>query len=259
MQMERQRISVPELRYLEEPVPIHFPESAEMPEGPLNFDLRTALYLLLREHLGPEVTVRSDQFMYFEAEDPTQCLAPDAFVRLIPRLERIPTWKVWLHGAPEVAVEIISPSDSSHAAWQTKLARYRRVGVRELVRFNPLDEQRPLRIWDRVQGSLIERVVSGPFVPSSVLELYWALAPVDDIPLALRIATAPSLDALLPTGAEARQAEAEARQAEAEARQAEAEARQAEAEARQIEAEARCRAEARVAELEAELRRLEAD
>lgn len=219
-------------RYLEPHAPVVFPEEAVVPESQLHLDLRTLLYRLLSDYLG-EATVGSEQFVYFDAADPKQAVAPDVYVRLQPRGERIRTWKVWERGAPDVAVEIVSDSDAGESSWRQKLNAYRSIGVRELLRFDP--EAPPttrLRIWDRVDETLIERAVSLECAPSSVLPLTWVLAPAEDLEIALRILD--ETGQLFPCQAEARKAEAEARKAEAEARIA---------------------AEARVTLLEAELRR----
>ncbi len=203
-----------------------------MPETQLHLELRTLLYQLLSDYLGLEVTVGSSQFVYFDAEDPKQCVAPDAYVRQDPRGDPIRSWKTWERGAPEVAVEIISESDAAAWMWADKLARYRKLGVLELLRFEPEAPSGPkLRIWDRVQGSLVEREISGDVAPSLVLPLEWRVGYAEGHLHALRIADA---GILIPTRSEARKAEAEARKAEAEARKA---------------------AEARIQELEAELRR----
>jgi len=226
-------------RYVEPHVPVVFPEAADVPETQLHFELRTILYLLLSDHLGPARTVGSDQFVYFDADNPKQCLAPDVYVRLAPRGAPIRSWKTWERGAPEIAVEIISDDDRAPEVWSAKLQRYRQMGVAELVRFDPESvSDAKLRIWDRVDGALVEREVHGSRAPSLVQDMDWVLAPADGFDLALRIATGEGVRQVALTRAEARQAEAEARQAEAEARQAEAEARRiAEARVRELEAE----------------------
>ncbi len=225
-------------RYLEQRAPIVFPESAQVPETQLHLNLRTLLYLLLQEALGDDVTVCSDQFVYFDAEDPSRCLAPDAFVRRIAPTELVRTWKVWERGAPEVAVEIVSDADAGELPWDRKLSRYRHLGVSELVRLDPADHERPLRIWDRVQGALVERELQGSCERSLVLPIEWIVAPADGLPRALRIQRD---GALVPTPREALEAERSAKEAERLAKEAERSAKEA--------------AEARVQELEAELQR----
>jgi Uma2 family endonuclease len=196
-----------------------FPEEATVPETQLHLELRTILYQLLKDYFGDSVTISCGQFVYWLADDPTEVLAPDACVRRVRSEGLIRSWKTWERGAPEVAVEIVSHSDSSEAAWREKLARYQRLGVLELVRFAPEAPHEQLRIWDHLEGDLVERVVEGNSAPSSVLPLIWELGPADDLSLALRVRDANSGE-LAFTRAEARKAEAEARRI-AEARVAE--------------------------------------
>ncbi len=222
-------------RYLEKPEPLVFPEEEHVPETQFHYELRTLLYQLLQEYLGLSATVGSDQFVYYVADDPKQCLAPDVFVRLLPPDGDIRVWKTWERGAPDVAVEIVSDSDVPELPWQERLRRYARLGAREIVRFEPsAQEGQRLRIWDRLEETLAERVVVGDRAPSLVLSLTWMVAPTSARPIALRIARDEAGSEWVPTLAEARDAEARARQAEARARAA---------------------AEARVRELEEELRR----
>jgi Uma2 family endonuclease len=250
-------------RYIEPVTPVLFPDSAEMPETQLHLELRTILYQLLSDHLGLDITVGSDQFVYFDAADPKQCLAPDVYVRIAPRGAPIRSWKVWERGAPEIAIEIVSDDDRPAGEWAAKLQRYQRLGVAELLRFDPEgSDQGRLRIWDRVEGALVEREAQSSHARSLILDLHWVIASADGFDVALRVGVGEQGDWHVLTRAEARQAEAQARQAEAQARQAEAQARQAEAQARQVEAQARQveaqarqTAESRVRELEAELAR----
>jgi len=219
-------------RYVEPHVPVVFPEAADVPETQLHLELRTILYLLLSDHLGPALTVGSDQFVYFDADNPKQRLAPDVYVRLAPRGAPIRSWKTWERGAPELAVEIISDDDRAPEVWSAKLQRYRQMGVAELVRFDPESvSDAKLRIWNRVDGALVEREISDARAPSLILEMDWILAPADGFEVALRIATGESSRQPAPTRAEARRVEAEARKIEAEAR------RTAEARVRELETE----------------------
>jgi Uma2 family endonuclease len=222
-------------RYLETPQRIDFPSEAMVPETQLHLELRTLLYQLLCDYLGLNATVGSDQFVYYAADDPKQCLAPDAFVRVQPPGEDITSWKTWERGAPEVAVEIVSESDAPELPWQEKLFRYGRLGVKEVIRFDcRVAPGKRLRVWDRVDGSLTERVVTNDIAPSLVLNLTWVVGEAESRPVTLRIATDELGTQRVPTRNEARRVEAEARRVEAEARRA---------------------AEARILELEAELKR----
>lgn len=230
-----------------------------MPESSRHLELRTLLYLLLKRELEGRAVVGSDAFVYWDATDSHKRLAPDVFAAFRDPTGDYPSWKTWELGSIDLAVEILSPSDAATVEWQAKLARYRELGVRELVAFNaagphPLDEG--LRIYDSLDGVLTERELTpGEPALSTTLGLYWCIAPADDQPSALRLAYDPEGRELVPTDREARLAETEARLAAEAARQREAEARQAEAEAR-LTAEARAReAERRVEELEELLRR----
>src|SRR5215212_1434825 len=144
-------------RWPSAPRAVHFPEEASVPEHKRHLELRTLLYRVLGA-LSGEHTIGSEQFVYWDPTDPSQCLAPDAFVRLGVPDSIFGSWKTWERGVPEVAVEIASDSDASAASWDTKLRRYQELGVQELVRFDPDEtEGRRLRIWDRIEGQLVER------------------------------------------------------------------------------------------------------
>jgi hypothetical protein len=221
----------PELRYVRPARPIHFPQEAEVPEGKRHLVLRTFLFRLLQFALGKDHSVGSDQFVYWNARDPKRCLAPDLFVKLDVPDVSFGTWKTWEQGgAPELAVEIVSPNEGDGVAWDEKLARYHELGVGELVRFDPEEpEGQRLRAWDRVQGDLVEREVTGERTPCRTLGLDWVIVPVQQEPVGLRLVDSAGRSLLLPE--------------------------EAEAQARAIEAQARAAAEARVRELEEELRR----
>ena len=204
-------------RYVEDPTPIVFPEEESVPETQLHLELRTLLYQLLSDYLGIDATVGSEQFVYYAADDPRQCLAPDVFVRKDPRGDLIRSWKTWERGAPHVAVEITSDSDAPELPWEEKLSRYQRLGVSELVRFDPLAAAgKRLRLWDRVKGTLVERELTAECAPSRMLGLCWVVASTGQHATALRIALDADGQQLVPTQTEARQA-AEARIAELEA------------------------------------------
>ncbi|HEX2876575.1 MAG TPA: Uma2 family endonuclease [Polyangiaceae bacterium] len=226
-------------RYLRKPVPLVFPSDEEVPEHKLHVELRTALYQLIRLALGDRVIVGTEQFVYYDASDPRRCLAPDVMVWVGAPDEIFGTWKVWERGAPHVAVEMVSPADAPPGPWHKKLARYVQCGVQEVVRFDPVASSGQLRIWDRVDGDLVERDLSSPsgFL-CDALGLYWCLADDPRLGRMLRLSRDSAGLELLPTVIEAQeQAEARARQAEVLARQAETQARQAERRIRELEAE----------------------
>jgi len=157
-------------------VALHFPVEAEMPEHLIHFELRTALYQLIKLAMSERVIVGSDQFVYWEATDPRKCLAPDVLVWVGAPHAPFGVWKVWERGAPHVAVEIVSPHDAPQAEWEEKLSRYRQCGVPEVVRFDPQSKSEPLRIWDRLQEDLVERDLTAPGALScDALALFWCV------------------------------------------------------------------------------------
>lgn len=229
-------------RYLHAPIPVYFPEAETVPETGVHLRVRTALWSMLRLALADRAMVGSDQFLYWDPTDPKQCLAPDVLVWFGAPDRPFSSWKVWERGAPHLAIEVISDHDTRDRPWARKLAAYKRSGVIELVRFDPEDAQNPLRLWDRLEGDLVEREISKlELERSDLLDLYWLVEPDADLGRVLRLSRDSSgRDRLL--SAE-------------EAHHVEAEARRIEAQAHRIEAEARRVAEARVRELEAELAR----
>jgi Uma2 family endonuclease len=238
----------PAHKYLREPVPIFFPVAEQLPESSVHLRVRTALYLLLERELRGKAFVGSDQFVYWNPTDPKQCLAPDVMVRLGMPSTPLPSFKTWKHGAPHVAVEIVSPSDSRDDDWNDKLERYRRCGVAELVRVNPESEAPSLTLWDLVEGDLVERDLAGGGSRwSPALGAYWVLIPDTELRCILRLARDPEGTDLWPTTEELLARE----RAEKEAARAEKEAARAEKELASAEKEA---ALARIAELERQLR-----
>jgi hypothetical protein len=230
-------------RYVRPIVAVHFPSGEEVPETHRHLLVRTALYQSIEREIGDRATVGSEQFVYWDPTDARQRCAPDVMVRLGIVKCGFDSWKVWEDGAPEVAVEIISASDSGSAAWRRKLARYRRLGVLELVGFDAADPDQPLRVWDHVDGDLVERDRTDPtFSHCDALDAYWQVREGSRGDLELRLSRDAEGKDLWLTPAEAELRETEALQRETEARQRETEARQ--------------RAEERNRELEAELAKL---
>jgi Uma2 family endonuclease len=235
------RTSLPELRHVRAPAPIHFPVEEEMPEGFEHLVVRTFLFRLLSFALGASHTVGSDQFVYWDASSSKRRLAPDVFVRLNhPQPAKLGSWQTWkAGGAPDLAVEIVSPTEGDGLTWDEKLARYHQLGVSELVRFDPeAPEGQRLRVWDRVEGDLVERQIGDDRTPCLALGLAWTVRRIpapngEGEHLGLRLVDDAGRLLEAPEEAEARKrVEAEAGRAEADAGRAEADAGRAAAEAR---------------------------
>ena len=176
--------------------------------------LCTLLRLILRHDLGDGHSVGSDQFVYFDASNAGKKCAPDAFVKLGVPHSMFDSWKVWEHGAPELAVEILSPSGSPEKlSWKENVARYQAIGVRELVAFDVEAEGGVrLRAWDRIENDLVEREITGDKTPCLTLALHWVIVPAvapsgQALEAALRLARDPEGRDLVPTAAEATEAE----------------------------------------------------
>jgi hypothetical protein len=161
-----------------------------MGQGRRHYNLCHALYQMLCAVCTPEHTVGADQFVYFDAAAPKRCLAPDAFVTLGVPDHDFDSYLVWEEGTPDLAFEVLSPSDSPERwTFEEKLRRYHALGVRELVTFHvdaPAGER--LRIWDRLEHDLVERAVSGDTSPCVTLGLTLLIGKVDKYPVGLRLA-----------------------------------------------------------------------
>jgi Uma2 family endonuclease len=201
-------------RYLRAPVPLRFPETELAPESKRHLKQRTTLFQILELAFADRAAIGCDQFVSWDPTDPTQCLAPDAFVRLGAADDLFKSWKVWERGAPEVAVEILSDSDARDRDWDEKLQRYRRLGVQELVRFDPECDPPSLRVWDAVDGDLVEREVTGRASRSRYLSGSWLIVADAVVGSLLRLSQDAEGTELYPTPAE--RAEARVRELEAE-------------------------------------------
>lgn len=207
-------------RYLRPPVPLHFPVHVPVPETDTHLQLRILLYESVRHLLGEHGLVSSDQLVYWDPTDPKKCLSPDLGIRTgVPRAS-IDSWKIWERGAPQVGVELVSVFDASERAMEQRLERYRQAGVLEVVRFDPAREP-ALRLWDLVDGDLVERDRADPEgLRCDALGVYWCVRDEPGLGRALRLAKDRAGRELVPTPAEA----ARAAQVAAEARIAELEA-----------------------------------
>jgi hypothetical protein len=135
-------------------------------------------------------TVGADQFVYFDAGNAKRVLAPDAFVTLGVPDHDFDSYLVWEEGTPDVAFELLSPSDTPERwTFKQKLRRYQALGVRELVVFN-VDAKpgKRLRVWDRIQQDFVERLVVGEKTPCVTLDLTMKIGPIYEYPAMLRLA-----------------------------------------------------------------------
>jgi len=225
-------------RYLRAPVRLVFPVSETVPESRWHRRLCELLAESIERALAGRGLVSSDQFLYWDPANPKRCLAPDVAVRIGAPHELLKSWKTWERGAPHVGVEIVSDVDASELRFEEKLERYRQAGIAEIVRFER-ESSEPIRIWDWVDGDVVERDLADPeALRSDALGAFWCCYADPELGVMLRLANDRHGAEIWPTNAEAERA---AREAERAAREAERVAKEA--------------ALARVAELEAELAR----
>ena len=222
------------IRYVRPIEPLHFPSSDpewEMSESHRHGRLCELLYDLLRRALpDEEACLGTDQFVYFDASNSRKKCAPDAFVKLGAKAEPTSVWLTWKRGAPELCIEILSPSDTKEKLTLTeKLRRFHAIGVSEVVAFD-VDAQpgSRLRAWDLVDGDLVERVIEDERTPCLTLGAHFVVAPhdlpelsaQDRLPAALRLAADPQGTQLFPSTREvARAAEVLAEQQRSRAEQ----------------------------------------
>jgi Uma2 family endonuclease len=202
-----------------------------VPETNENLERRAALYFSLKHALGASATIGSDQFVYWDPTTAKKRLAPDVFVRLGQPHRPFRVWKIWQRGAPDLGVEIISRSDEGEPDWDDKLTRYHAAGIGEVVRFDPEDDEATIRIWDLVEGDLMERAADDPDLHAcEALGLWWVVVQHDTIGPMLRLARDREGRDLLPTpeeeAAKAREGEIKAREESARAREGEIKARE---------------------------------
>ncbi|WP_437333166.1 Uma2 family endonuclease [Sorangium sp. So ce394] len=206
--------------------PTFYPVEKKMGED----SLQTWIVELLRplierwyQELGRPRFVGADQFIYYQQFDPSKVVAPDVYVLPgVPPGRRVRSWKVWETGiAPSFALEVVS-SDEPYKDYVDAPERYRELGVRELVIFDPDWE----RSRDRVRWQRYRRLKTRGFVrveTTNVDRIYarvlgcWLRVIGAGDAARVRLATGSEGEALFPTAAEAERAAKEAERAAKEA------------------------------------------
>lgn len=158
-----------------------------------HFRLCKALYEMISAICAGRHTVGADQFVYFDASSARRVLAPDAFVTLDVPDHDFDSYLVWEEGTPDVAFELLSPSDTPERwTFKQKLQRYQTLGVRELVVFN-VDAKpgKRLRVWDRIEQDLVERCVDDEKTPCLTLGVTLSVGPLYAYPAMLRFSRDP--------------------------------------------------------------------
>jgi hypothetical protein len=260
----------PESNLSRDPPGVFYPVSDDMGESGLQLFVIHLLLDLLKDYfatLEREVFVGSNQFFYYKQGDPRSVVAPDVYV--IDGVSLHPTevksWKTWEHDgkAPTLALEIVS--DEYRKDYGDKLVeRYQDLGVRELVRYDPLHmvgRKRELfaHFVRDEQGRLMRRPTFGDRVQLASYDLWLVHGPHD----VLRLGVGPKGASPWPTAQEknaqaSERAASEANRADSEAARAAAETERAAAEAERAASEAN-RADSEAARAAAEAERAAAE
>lgn len=185
-------------------------------------ELQTYILELLRPLLarllgsrGQRVHVGSDQFIYWQQYAPTECVAPDLYLLPgVPQSIAIETWKLWERDgvAPSFALEVVT--GDWRKDYVNNLRKYERLGVRELVTFDPFTAGRrrtsariPWQVFRREGDQLLLVVdTATDRVQSEVLDCWLRVVGTGD-ERRIRIGLGSNGDELFPTEAEAERAE----------------------------------------------------
>ncbi|HEX2659981.1 MAG TPA: Uma2 family endonuclease [Polyangia bacterium] len=173
--------------------------------------------LLLRwlVHRGKPAFVGADQFIYYQPHTPTLRVSPDIYVLPgVPPETRVTSWKTWEKGiVPSFALEIVSTD------WEKDYiegpARYREMGIAELIVFDPASSRHAdgvrWQVFRRVAGRRWARVEAsdGDRVWSKALGCFLRAVGSGD-GLRVRVGTGPGGEELFSTGEEAERTAKEA-------------------------------------------------
>jgi Uma2 family endonuclease len=123
------------------------------------YAILTILEVLRVYLIGQQATVLADQFLYYEAGQPNQRVAPDVMVIFNVKPGGRDSYKIWEEGeVPRVVFEVTSPStrqqDEKH-----KKSLYQQLGVQEYWQFDPRNEW----ITGQLKGYRLPAV--GPYEP----------------------------------------------------------------------------------------------
>lgn len=251
---------------LEIPDPTIYPVDDDLGEGSLQRFISELLRPLLERWLmekGTPTFVGADQYFYWKQFDAHECVAPDVYVLPgAPLGAKVDSWLVWKTGfIPSFAFEVVT-GDVQKDYLRTP-PRYARLGVKELVVFDPEWRSRRDRyrwqVFRQVKGRGLIRVEATNVdrIKSRTLGC-WLRAVGKGKDLRVRIATGAAGEALFPTEAERAEREASER-ARIEAERARIEADHARIEADHARTLAALEAErAARAEVEQELAKLRA-
>jgi hypothetical protein len=169
--------------------PVSEPEEERVPEGKLHVLLKLFLFQLLRDSFADRYSIGCDQFVFWNARDPDRRCAPDGFVKLDRPDDVFLSWKTWERGTPELVIEYEGEYSGKKLVWSERFERFAEIGTPEIVRFDYDGEPGArLRVWDRIDDDIVERVVEGESTPCLTLGLWWVVRDVEMGKPGLRLA-----------------------------------------------------------------------
>jgi hypothetical protein len=249
MQVGRSGTKLPSMQSAvrpESPLPdIEFPCSdpeSDSGQSTIHYDLCRILYQVLTKAVGGTSFVAIDLFFFYDPSNDKKKCTPDALVKLGCPPDLKDAWYTWKDGIPELCIEILYRNDRDPLAVAEMLDRYRAIGVREFITYDPLAPPgERLRAWDRRDDALVERTVIHERTECRSVGMWFVLASSIDAPhlsCALRLARDPQGTDLVLTPRELAHAleEANARRQSAETQAQAIEAQGQEAEAQRQEA-----------------------
>jgi Uma2 family endonuclease len=141
------------------PTRVHYPSADGLPMGETPLHRRWMVYIdnvFERRYRGQRVYLGCDMFVYYVAGDPNKSIVPDNFVALGCEPGERDVYKTWEDPPPNVVFEVSSKS-TKRKDKDVKPETYARIGVREIVLYDPRGETQPA-----LQGM---RIVDGAIVP----------------------------------------------------------------------------------------------
>jgi len=125
---------------------IEYPESDGTPMGEtgIHVVVMMEVYRILRHYFADasDLYIAANMFLYYEEGNPAAVIAPDVFIaRGVENGQELRrTFKVWEEGCgPAWALEVTSKKTAREDRG-SKMHRYAKLGCRELVLFDPLEE-----------------------------------------------------------------------------------------------------------------------
>ncbi|MGH2584885.1 MAG: Uma2 family endonuclease [Dehalococcoidia bacterium] len=142
---------------------IYYPESDGRPMGETEVHVFELIRILTTLHAwfrrAADIYVGGSMMFYYEEGNPKASLSPDVFAVFgVPTAPPRRTYKLWEEGVPPAAVFEITSRKTRREDLGKTHALYERIGVREYILYDPLDEY----LHPPLQGF---RLLDGAYAP----------------------------------------------------------------------------------------------